>query len=783
MGTTAIEQYVKSGLNRDTPEGRAFATRNLPKTRVTPEYRDYLSRQIANMAVSGSSEADLLAFLQHEGIGSVPKPVVPEEAMAQVRGEPTTMDMGGTMGTIRGLSMRALQGITFGFGDEALGAIIGKFTGIGARQGIEDYRNEMRQWSSEHKKLGFAAEIGGALITGGPIARGGAKLLGAGASRAASLARAGGATASQATMQAGMRAAPTVGQRIAVTAGQGIAAGGVSGAGHGEGGLSVGGLSDRAKSALLGASIGGAFGAALIPAGRLAGSLLRPAARSVTRGMAAIQKRIPGVGTPEQHARELLYRSLAQDGIDIDEAITRAIAFERSGTPASIADIGGESTLQLAVESASGRTPVKQRLVEMLGGRQAEQGDRLMGGMFARIFRGNKLGLRNAYEAEEVLLEARKLAARPHYEAAFEEVAQVSPRMQQLLQHPQFKKAWAVGRKLSQDEDLAGIGHGLEVPLLPEGGAVNSLRARLVSLGFPEERIAAEMANVGKLGQEFPTELPVRGLDYMKRGLDRVIAKGMERGSLDARGATTLRRMRNEVLDEADAQVPAYAQARAIFKGFSDSHDALTLGREYLKKAPALVSRELRGLSVAERDFYRLGAAQALYDKVMLPAQEGSDVARRFFGGSLFGRNNLEAQRIRALFPDAPDVADDLMRQVAGEARVSHTSARARGARPKGSGVKEGEGVMEGAELPNVRASAGIAVLAAGRQVAVRARTGWTNDVSDELAILFSKGIDSPSELGTLLEALRASGATLGRRSTAAGRTAVGIGEAAGQIQ
>ena len=167
----------------------------------------------------------------------------------------------------------------------------------------------------------------------------------------------------------------------------------------------------------------------------------------------------------------------------------------------------------------------------------------------------------------------------------------------------------------------------------------------------------------------------------------------------------------------------------------------------------------------------------------MLPAQEGSDVARRFFGGSLFGRNNLEAQRIRALFPDAPDVADDLMRQVAGEARVSHTSARARGARPKGSGVKEGEGVMEGAELPNVRASAGIAVLAAGRQVAVRARTGWTNDVSDELAILFSKGIDSPSELGTLLEALRASGATLGRRSTAAGRTAVGIGEAAGQIQ
>jgi hypothetical protein len=167
----------------------------------------------------------------------------------------------------------------------------------------------------------------------------------------------------------------------------------------------------------------------------------------------------------------------------------------------------------------------------------------------------------------------------------------------------------------------------------------------------------------------------------------------------------------------------------------------------------------------------------------MSPAAEGANIAQRFFGGQLFGQaNRIPAQRIRALFPDAPEVADDFMRQVAGEARISHTTGRIAGARPSRV-LQAGEEALEGPPLPAARAKVSLTLLGAGREAVERARRGWTNEVSDELAVLYSKGLERPGELIAFLESLRAAGATLGRRSTAAGIVTAAAGEAVGQIR
>ena len=703
--------------------GAQAAPPTQPISITAGEYQ-YLRRQSMNILAGGGSEEDVARFLEIEG----------HRMPARAPAAPPQQQDVETPSFVRGFSMRALQGITFGFGDEAMGAMLGVLTGDGARGGIETYRKEMDAWSAQHRKAGIVAEIGGALLTGGAVARGATALFG----------------------KAVASTAPTLAQRAAAAAGQGAVAGGFSGAGHAEGGFS-----ERTKHALFGATLGAGLAGTVVPAARLVGTVSRPIVRSLTRGAQGLQRALPGVGTPEMQARELLARALKQDGIDVNTAVKRLDDFTRTGTNPSIADLGGDATLQLARDAMAQRTPAKQQLVESLLGRQGEQADRLSVGLFRRIFRSNRLGMRNAYEAEETLAAARSQAATPLYQQAFQETVPVSPRMRQLLMHPKFAAAYRIGRSIAADEDLAGVGHGLAVPPIP------------LAKGMPL-RVAETL---------FPTELPVRGLDYMKRGLDVVIKRSAEgaKPTLDRQAARTLRNMLGEVLEEVDGKVPAYAQARTVFRGFSEAKDAVTVGRDVLSKAPEVIRREVAALRPSERDFYRMGAAQSLYERVTRTTSETADVARQFFGGRLFGGKSIQGERIRALFPDAPEVADDLMRLVAAETRISHTTARAvRG--PQAAGVEQIENVTEGA-IPTVRASMGVMLANIARTGLVKARTGFANDVSDDLALLFSKGLQDPDELRALLFSLEHVQGKLAQRAGVGSRAAAAIGEMVGGVR
>jgi len=722
---------------------------NLPKTQITPAFQSYLRTQMLRMQANGASEEDLARWmtLELERGEQAPRIIAPQTAF--------NVDASSTFqkpSMLRGLSMKALQGITFGFGDEAMGSILGVLTGEGARGGINTYRRELEAFTAEHPRLGIAAEIGGSVLTGGTavkLARQGLAKVGLRGTAAAASPLA--AAPLEGSAQAVARAAgPTLGQRIATAGRQGAGFGAAFGAGHQEGDISLEGISDRAKAALFGGTFGAALGLGLGAGIGVLGTVTRPIARaavgSATNWQRAIQQRLPGVNTAEQHAKEMLVRGLVQDGVTIEEATRRIMAMQTSGTTPTLLDIAGDATLRLGKETVSSRTPAKQRLAEILLGRQAEQGDRISTRLFSQIFRGDRLGLRNVEEASSQLHAARKALSAGPYQQAFQETVEITPRMRQILSTKAFQRAYNIGRQIAEDiEAPAGIGIGLDIPLLP-----NIQR----TLGATTPEGAAAVAQLqSKL---FPTSLPVRALDYTKRGLDAVIRKGFEGKSIDKPAARGLRSMLNELLGAVDDQVPTYAEARAIYRGFSEADDALQLGREFLGQSPDKVRQIMNGLAPQERDFYRLGAANALYQQVTNVANEGADIARNYFGGRLFGGTSKAGERIRALFVDAPEVADDFMRMVAAETRISHTSAATRGA-VRGS-LQAAEEVAEGS-TPVVRGGglvtgAVLTAASAGRTGVQRLRGAWLNDVTDELSLLFTKGLNDPRELSTLLDEL-----------------------------
>lgn len=736
----------------------------MQKTVITAGEARYLRTQANNIILNGGSEEDVAKFFELEGHQMPARIQPPDDVEAP--------------GLTRGLAMNALQGITFGFGDEAMGSLLGLLTGEGARGGIETYRKELEAFAKARPGVSLPTQIVAGLLTGVGVARGAAAVGRAVTGKV--LGRAGTATAEAAL---GLTpAAPGLLASAARGAGTAAAAGTVAGAGFADVPLDPEApLSDVAsdvilgttKSAALGTVLGGVTGGTLVPVGKLAATVGRPFVRAATNWSKAIQARLPGIGTSEMHARELLARALGEDGVDLQGGLRLLSNLERATkTAITVADLGGEATLALGRSAAKQRSPMAQRLVEALTTRQGEQATRLTGGLVGRIFRGGKRGLGNSYATEEALITAREAASTPLYTQAHQQVVPVTSRMRQLLGNKTFREAYRRGKNIADEEDLAGIANegALKVPKLP---------SKVQVAGMGEATPAIEAALEAQGIRAFPNELPVRALDYMKRGLDELITKGFNSGGMGRQRARTLRAILNEMLEEVDTQVPVFGEARSIFRGFSESRDAVQLGRDFLRKAPEIVKREVQKLRPQDRDFYRVGAAQSLYETVIQPNSETPNIARQFFGGSLFGRTNINSQRLRALFVDAPEVADDFMRQVAAETRLSHTTARTLGA-PAGLGVQKVEQALEGT-LPTVRASVGVTALNVARMGIVNAQTRWSRDVSDELAALFARGLENPNEMRALLQTIAVAGERIAGR-TGGKRVTIELGKLVGRL-
>lgn len=623
-------------------------------------YQAFLFRQSMRITARGGSMGDVADYIQHAEQHHIKSAVAPKYGDAEMPG------------MVRGLSQQVLQGATFGFGDEALGTLYGFLSGEGGQAGRDLYRAEIAMFTDAHKKSAILAQLVGAGALG-PLG-----ILGRGAG---------------------------IGGKIA-----GAVVGGAAAATQGAGDQ-PGDLSARAKAALMAAPFGAAAGVAAPAVAKYAGvaiaSMFNKVGPAVQPFFRQLMARLPG--SPAFAARQLLNEALAKDGLSVLSASGRVEQRALMGLPTTLADVGGDHTLELARVAQGFRTPAQQALVSQLTARQADQGARLL----AAIGTGSRLGLHNAFDLADQLMAQQIAQAQPLYNQAFAQMVPMSNPLRKLLATPIFQEAYNTGRATSMLEDAAKLRRGLAMPALPE-----------------------DLKDIA--------QLPVRAFDYMKRGLDHLIEQSGKEGRppLSRQTATALRARLNVALADVGKKVPVYQQARDTWRGFAEKLDAIQLGNEgFLTKAPEVIAKELA--TSAAPEYYKIGAIQKLADGVHGIGPENANIAQRFFGARLFGvQDRTDAARLRVLFPDAA-TAEDFMDRVAGEA------ASTRVLRKLATG-----GPREGAATQNL-------VPATGTMQRVMEKTGMRGPqtergraIANEITMLFTKGLDDPNELVAMLRSL-----------------------------
>jgi hypothetical protein len=558
--------------------------------------------------------------------------------------------------------------------------------------------------------LSQAAELAGNLTTGGLVGQS----LGLGA-KAAQMATAG---------KFGLRAA------------EGAVAGGVSAAGY-----TSGALSDRAKAALLGTAAGGALGGATGISPRwataaagaglgimVADNTAQGAAIGGTVGYLtpALMKRLvtPQGVSAAARGRQLLAEAIVTGAGSIDGAIAQAQKMAAAGATPLVLDVGGEAGYEMGRAATSLRTPAQQGAIENIIGRQAEQGPR----MIQTIMRKTRFGLDNAHDAGVALQAARKAHADEFYARAHVEEVAVTPELKRLLSHPDIRQGYEDGKILAELDDFAGTAHP---------GA-----AKVSALTFDEK--------TGALTNE---KIAIRGLDYLKRALDKRAEAAAGAGSaIDRAKSRPLGELADRIRDEAAKQSTAYTQALSTYRSDAAAMDALELAKGFRNKPPEIVRRERGALATqTERDLYTMGALQDLRDQIGQMTAEAPDVARRVLGGRVHGTwERSTEQRLRAIFDD-PGVASDVMDYVRAEARISYGTAKFGGSRtaPMLTAINEMEGMPTKGNI--LRQTAGTFL---SGQVD-RAKAGWSSAVANEITNGQMMGANGLGELVTYLNSLR----------------------------
>lgn len=161
------------------------------------------------------------------------------------------------------------------------------------------------------------------------------------------------------------------------------------------------------------------------------------------------------------------------------------------------------------------------------------------------------------------------------------------------------------------------------------------------TLGRSSDLVQQRLSDMRAAGEEV-TNFDL--VNVSKQVLDDKISASIRAG--EPAQARTLIQLRNKLVDEADATMPTYKQARNLFAGKAALEEAARYG-ELIQRLPAReVSGLLQGFSNSEKSMFRVGARQAILDEID-KTKMTSDAVNR-----LFGRNG-DVVKLRALFPDS----------------------------------------------------------------------------------------------------------------------------------
>lgn len=365
---------------------------------------------------------------------------------------------------------------------------------------------------------------------------------------------------------------------------EGAAYGAAYGAGSGEG------VRGRIEGANTGAALGGAAGAVA--------PVLAAGARGATRAL-----------RPQARAEARVAESLRRSGVTPAAATAR---LQQLGPEATIADVGGENTTALARAVANLPGESRDRAVASIMTRQEARPDRVTSAIQRSFGAGE-----DWYPAFQRLDQQRRSAAAPLYKRAYQNQPGFSQELENILNTPAGRSAMQRARRIAGNEGVDF--QSLFINVSPNGSSATVRRV-------PD----------------------MRGWDYIKRGLDDVVEKYRDsttgRLRLDTEGRS-VNDVRQRLIRELDAVNPDYAAARQEWAGPSRAMEAMEQGRLFAKRPSEITAERLRGMSPADRDYFRLGVARAMWE------QAGSAPgANRMVRDAIGNRNFRRA--IRAVSPD-----------------------------------------------------------------------------------------------------------------------------------
>jgi hypothetical protein len=367
--------------------------------------------------------------------------------------------------------------------------------------------------------------------------------------------------------------AVTLPGRIAAGAGTGAVLGGAAGAGEGTNAV------DRISRGAVGAAAGGVLGGAAPVA-------IEGAVRGARAISQPIVTAVRGIRDSEGEAARRVAIAIQRDANIDPQAAGRLTPQEfaasaQSGGPATIMDMGGETTRALARSAANTSPEGRDVLNRTISDRFEGQGNRVVGWL------RNTFHYPDAHAQEQALTQTAQTTNRSRYTRAFQDGDRqiISPEIERLIGSPAVAEAMRRASTSGKDRAITQ-GYGAFNPgVTVENGLVRF--------------------RPGKNGA--PTYPNLAFWDATKRELDDA-AQAAARAGRNGE-ASTLGDLARSLRTELDTIVPSYQAARAGAAHFFGAQDALEAGRNFVtaKMGNAEARQHLARMTPTERQLFQDG--------------------------------------------------------------------------------------------------------------------------------------------------------------------------------
>lgn len=162
------------------------------------------------------------------------------------------------------------------------------------------------------------------------------------------------------------------------------------------------------------------------------------------------------------------------------------------------------------------------------------------------------------------------------------------------------------------------------------------------TLGKASAKVKQSLIDKQAIG-ETPNSIDL--IDGTKKVMDDMIGKAIRDGATNRVRRLVL--LKNKMVDEADATIPVYKEARQLFAGKVALESAAEQGQLFLtpKMKPRDIELLVKSMGESERKMFKLGAKEAILDKVNTLNINADTVSR------IFGKNG-DVQKLKSLFSD-----------------------------------------------------------------------------------------------------------------------------------